>query len=55
MASTTFQLDPADFELSDYGPVRISLPSIPAVTEEDIEAQLFSFVVASAHKGSSIK
>lgn len=55
MASTTFQLDPKDFELSDYGPVRISLPSAPEVTDEDIEAQLFSFVVASAYKGSNIK
>lgn len=46
-------VDLGEFELSDYDGVAITMPPAPTVSEEDIDAQLFTYV-ANAPKGSGI-
>lgn len=43
----TFELDPKDFKLNDYDNIRIDMPEKPAMSEEDIDAQLFEYVLSS--------
>lgn len=51
--ATVPQLDPAMFTLSSFDNVHISMPPEPAVSSEDVDAELFQYV-ASAGKGSGI-
>ena len=39
-------LDPKQFKLNDYDNVRITLPKKPEMTAEDIDAQLFEYVIS---------
>lgn len=47
------QLDPNDFKLSDYDGLTIVMPKLPTATEEDIDAQLFSYIASSGQGASS--
>ncbi len=47
------QPDLEDFQLELDGALKIAMPAQPEVTEEDIDAQLFSFI-ANAPKGSKL-
>lgn len=53
-ATEALQLDPADFKLSDYDNVRITMPEKPPMNEEDIDAQLFEYVLSSGKEIKSI-
>ncbi len=44
------ELDPKDFKLNDYDNVRIEMPAKPALSEEDVDAQLFEYVASSGKK-----
>lgn len=48
------ELDPKDFKLNDYDNVRITMPAKPALSEEDVDAQLFEYVVSGGKKINSI-
>lgn len=39
----TGQLDESTFKLSDYGPLKIAVPQLPEVTEEDVDSQLLGY------------
>ena len=45
-ASQVIELDPKDFKLNDYDNVCIQMPLRPALTKEDIDAQLFEYVIS---------
>lgn len=47
-------LNPKDFSLSDYDNVRIVMPSKPPLSEEDIDAQLFEYVLSGGKQINSI-
>lgn len=47
-------LDPSDFKLNDYDNVRITMPQKPAMSEEDVDAQLFEYVLSGGKKINSI-
>lgn len=47
-------LDPKQFKMNDYDNVRITMPAKPAMTAEDIDAQLFQYVVSGGKKIKSI-
>ena len=47
-------LDPKQFKLNDYDNVRIIMPKKPAMTAEDIDAQLFQYVVSGGKHINSI-
>lgn len=53
-ATEPIQLDPADFKLADYDNIRITMPEKPPMTEEDIDAQLFEYVLSSGKDIKSI-
>ena len=48
MAETNkvIELDPKDYKLNDYDNVRITMPAKPALSEEDVDAQLFEYVLS---------
>lgn len=48
------ELDPKDFKLNDYDNVRITMPAKPALSEEDVDAQLFEYVLSGGKKINSI-
>ena len=52
--STVLQLSPEDFSLSDYDNVRITLPEKPSISREDVDAQLFGFVLSTGRSVNSI-
>lgn len=54
MAETieVLELDPKDFKLKDYDNLRITMPQKPVLDEDDVDAQLFEYVVSG---GKSIK
>lgn len=52
--STVLQLSPEDFSLSDYDNVRITLPEKPSISSEDVDAQLFGFVLSTGRSVNSI-
>ncbi|MDO4290257.1 MAG: hypothetical protein Q4C41_03390 [Eggerthellaceae bacterium] len=41
------ELDPKDFKLNDYDNLRITMPQKPALSEEDVDAQLFEYVLST--------
>ena len=47
-------LDPSKFKLNDYDNVRITMPAKPAMSEEDIDAQLFEYVISGGKDINSI-
>lgn len=47
-------LDPKQFKMNDYDNVRITLPSKPPMTAEDIDAQLFQYVISGGKQIQSI-
>ena len=47
-------LDPAKYTLNDYDNVRITLPPKETMTEEDIDAELFQYVISSGKNIKSI-
>lgn len=47
-------LDMADFKLNDYDNIRIEMPEPPSITEEDIDAQLFEYVISGGKQIQSI-
>ncbi len=47
-------LDPADFKLSDYDNLRIDMPKKHELSEEDIDAQLFEYVISGGKDIQSI-
>lgn len=47
-------LDMADFKLVDYDNIRIEMPEPPSITEEDIDAQLFEYVISGGKQIQSI-
>ena len=47
-------LDPKDYKLNDYDNVRITMPAKPEMTEEDIDAQLFEYVISGGKQINSI-
>lgn len=47
-------LDVKDFTLSDYDNLRIEMPPTPALSEEDIDAQLFEYVLSGGKQIQSI-
>ena len=47
-------LDPKQFKMNDYDNVRITMPAKPAMTADDIDAQLFQYVVSGGKKIKSI-
>lgn len=51
-AEQIIDLDPKDFKLNDYDNVRITMPAKPAMTEDDVDAQLFEYVLSG---GTHIK
>ncbi len=53
-ATEPLQLDPADFKLNDYDNIRITMPEKPSMSEEDIDAQLFEYVLSSGKEIKSI-
>lgn len=46
----TLELDPSNFKLTDYDNLSITMPQKPALSEEDVDAQLFEYVLST--KGS---
>lgn len=46
-AIEAFELNPKDFKLNDYDNISIDMPEKPAMSEEDIDAQLFEYVLSS--------
>ena len=53
-ANQVIDLDPKDFKLSDYDNVRINMPVRPSMSPEDIDAQLFEYVLSSGRDIKSI-
>ena len=53
-AKQIIDLDPKQFKMNDYDNVRITMPAKPAMTAEDIDAQLFQYVVSGGKKIKSI-
>lgn len=51
---TMLDLDPADFKLSDYDNIKIEMPKKDELSEEDIDAQLFEYVLSSGKEIQSI-
>ena len=47
-------LDPAKYTLNDYDNVRITLPPKETMTEEDVDAELFQYVISSGKNIKSI-
>ena len=47
-------LNPKDFSLSDYDNVRIVMPAKPPLSEEDVDAQLFEYVLSGGKHINSI-
>lgn len=41
------ELDPSDFKLNDYDNLSITMPKKPALSEEDVDAQLFEYVLST--------
>ena len=56
MAETNkvIELDPKDYKLNDYDNVRITMPAKPALSEEDVDAQLFEYVLSGGKHINSI-
>ncbi|MDO4502159.1 MAG: hypothetical protein Q4D06_03150 [Coriobacteriia bacterium] len=56
MAENTkiIELDPANYTLNDYDNVRITLPPKEVMTNEDIDAELFQYVISSGKQIKSI-
>ena len=50
---TAASIDASNFVLNLEEPIQVTLPPIPVMTEEDVDAQLFSFI-ANAPKGSAL-
>ena len=48
------ELNPRDFSLNDYDNVRIVMPRKPALSEEDVDAQLFEYVISGGKHIQSI-
>ena len=48
------ELDPSDFKLRDYDNVRIVMPKKPAMSEDDVDAQLFEYVLSAGKQVNSI-
>lgn len=53
-ATEPLRLDPANFKLKDYDNIRITMPEKPAMSEEDVDAQLFEYVLSSGKNIKSI-
>lgn len=53
-AAQIIDLDPKDFKLSDFDNVRITMPVRPIMTEEDVDAQLFEYVISGGKHIKSI-
>lgn len=53
-AIEAFELNPEDFKLNDYDNISIDMPEKPAMSEEDIDAQLFEYVLSSGKEIQSI-
>ena len=53
-AIEAFELNPKDFKLNDYDNISIDMPEKPAMSEEDIDAQLFEYVLSSGKEIQSI-
>lgn len=53
-ATEPLRLDPANFKLNDYDNVRISMPEKSSMSKEDIDAQLFEYVLSSGKDIKSI-
>lgn len=47
-------LDPAGFKLSEYDNIRIEMPEKPTLSEEDIDAQLFEYVLSGGKDIQSV-
>ena len=45
--ATTLELDPSNFKLSCYDNLSITMPQKPALSEDDIDAQLFEYVLST--------
>lgn len=45
--ATTLELDPSNFKLSSYDNLSITMPQKPALSEDDIDAQLFEYVLST--------
>ena len=56
MAETNkvIELDSKDYKLNDYDNVRITMPAKPALSEEDVDAQLFEYVLSGGKHINSI-
>ena len=48
------ELDPKGFKLSDYDNLRITMPAKPALSEDDVDAQLFEYVLSGGKQIKSI-
>lgn len=48
------ELDPKDYKLNDYDNVRITMPAKPMLSEEDVDAQLFEYVLSGGKHINSI-
>ncbi len=53
-ASEALKLDPKDFKLSSYDNLSISMPEKPVMGEDDVDAQLFQYVISSGKQINSI-
>lgn len=53
-ATQIIDLDPKDFTLKEFDNVRITMPAKPAMSEEDVEAQLFEYVISGGKHIQSI-
>ena len=40
------ELDANDFKLNDYDNLRIIMPAKPTLSEDDVDAQLFEYVLS---------
>ena len=48
------ELDANDFKLNDYDNLRIIMPAKPTLSEDDVDAQLFEYVLSGGKQIQSI-
>ena len=48
------ELDANDFKLTDYDNLRIAMPAKPTLSEDDVDAQLFEYVLSGGKQIQSI-
>lgn len=53
-ASEALKLNPKDFKLSSYDNISITMPEKPSMDEDDVDAQLFQYVISSGKNIKSI-